>query len=485
MVLIINEILKLYIYLLLLSKIIYCYIKLPIKYYPNKIFNETNPSNTIHNIIVKTLYTTIELGTPKQIIQIPIEFETNDFYISRNETLVHDDKYNLFKLEHFREESSTSIQYLDEQDIYYGVNFLLGTKAKDFFYFGDKKVEFEFYLATHLEEVLPGQLGLQLYPISDLNTAFDSIEKSFLKIIKNNGLTSNYIFSVILYDTKIDNFNDKEIDGYLYIGEYLHNIDSNKYNYNRLTSINANIFQNIVKTEFNMNKLIIYKNNNPQDIINEIVLNRNYLHVKLDYNFCGIRGSELIRQYLEEKLFTEQNNCYKESFRFKSKYIFYYCENNKNKINKIKINFPTIKFSHQDFNYDFEIKGDDLFVEKEGYVYCLMVFDDFKKYDWNLGRPFLNKYTFMVDEDGKKILFYSVEDKVKFTGIKKSTSVAIVIFLIIIFSFLGFILARKIYRTHIRRHANILDDDFEYITPEEKYKKGNNIEMSGKLYSEE
>ena len=105
-------------------------------------------------------------------------------------------------------------------------------------------------------------------------------------------------------------------------------------------------------------------------------------------------------------------------------------------------------------------------------------------YNWKLGKPFLNKYTFMIDEESKKILFYSVEDNVNTRGIKKDNLIWLVILLVIIFSFLGFILARKIYRTHIRKLKNVLDDDFEYNTPEKKYKNKNNIEMSRKLYEE-
>ena len=113
-----------------------------------------------------------------------------------------------------------------------------------------------------------------------------------------------------------------------------------------------------------------------------------------------------------------------------------------------------------------------------------MVFEDYKKYDWILGRPFLNKYTFMVDQDGKKILFYSNEDIVKLPGLKKNTSVLIIIILVIIFTFLGFIIGRKIYRTKIRKHKNVLYDDFEYKSPEQ-LKRNSKIEMSSKLYTDE
>ena len=89
------------VYFIFLSTIINCYIKIPIKYYPSKIFNETNPSNTMHSLIVQRLYATIELGSPKQYVQIPIEFETNDFYISESYELTHDEKCELFNIDYF------------------------------------------------------------------------------------------------------------------------------------------------------------------------------------------------------------------------------------------------------------------------------------------------------------------------------------------------------------------------------------------------
>ena len=473
------------IYLFLLSTI-HSFITIPIKYYPEKLFNETNPSTTMNNLIIQRLYATIELGSPKQTIQIPIEFNTNDFYISNSYTLKEDPKYDKFKLEYFNEEASTTLKQFEEQDIYYGVNFLLASKEKDYFYFSDKKIEIEFYLSDNLEEAKPGELGLQLNPVSDLNSAFDTIEKSFLKIIKNKGLTNNYACTILFKKTDNNNYNTKENDGFLIRGDFLHDIDNNKYDYNTLTSVNTKIFQNVVTPEFSMNQLIIYRNNNPQDIIKEINLTRNYLNVKLDYNFQGIKGSENIRPYLEANLFTKENNCYKDKFNFKDKYYFYYCENDPTVIQKIKDNFPTIQFSHQDFNYDFIINSDDLFIVKGQYVYCLMVFSDFfNKYEWRLGRPFLNKYTFTIDYDAKKLLFYSGKDIVSFRGLQKSTSFSIIFVLVIAFLIVGFILARRIYNIRTRKVANVLEDDFDYVSPEEKYKKGSKIEMTKKLFTED
>ena len=56
--------------------------------------------------------------------------------------------------------------------------------------------------------------------------------------------------------------------------------------------------------------------------------------------------------------------------------------------------------------------------------------------------------------------------------------VGIIIVGLIIFLFVGILLARKIYKTKIKKHMNILDDNFDYtIQP-----ANNEIEMSKKLY---
>ena len=61
--------------------------------------------------------------------------------------------------------------------------------------------------------------------------------------------------------------NNKNDDAYLYIGDYLHNIDNSgliykntKFKKDSLSSLNAYIWQKTVKPEFEMNKLILYRN---------------------------------------------------------------------------------------------------------------------------------------------------------------------------------------------------------------------------------
>ena len=468
---------------------IHSYIKIPLKLYPNQIFNVSNPSNIFNSMVNKQLYAEISIGTPKQTILLSLELEKNDFYISKYNPSIKTDKYISYNLKNFNEEISQTFHFSndDEENVYYGSNFLIALRAKDLFFFEDKKAEIEFYSAESLEEQIPGELGLQIDPIDDLNTAFDTSDKSFFKKIKKAGLIENYVWTII-YNTEKNNNNN--IDAYLYIGDYLHNIDNNglvykntKFKKESLSSVNAYIWQRTIRPEFEMNKLVLYKNNNPKDMIKDIKYGKNYLRVKLDYNLDGIQGSEIIRTYLESNIFTEENRCHKSSFNYMNKYWFYYCDQNKDKINKIKKEFPSMLFIHQDFNYNFSITVDDLIVEKDDYVYFLIFFNDYYKYGWRLGKPFLKKYNFMVDQDNKKVLFYSEKEDIVLPGVTSKSLVFILIFLIVIFLLLGILLGRKIYRTKItRRHANILDDNFDYSIQEEQSGNNKEIEMSKKLY---
>ena len=470
-----------FIFLQILS-LSFCYIKIPLKYYPCQTFDESNPSNTFHNLVMQRLFARIEVGSPKQSIYFSLELEKNEFYLSRSDARVQSEKYDKYNLNNFKQDASSSLYFLegDQQEVYYSTSFLLASKAKDLFFFGNQKVEMDFYLADDLNEDLPGELGLQIEPIDDLNSAFDTAEKSFLKKLKNSGIISNYVWTIMYTNDNKDN-----ADAYLYIGDYLHNIDSNdltlkytKFKQDSLSSINTFIYQKTIMPEFEMNKLVMFKGNNPDDIINDIKYSKNYLRVKLDYNLCGIQASEIIRVYLEMNIFNDDNGCHKGYFNYRSKYIFYYCDKNPTAINKIKSNFPSLKFIHQDFNFNFTITVDDLIVEKPDYYYFLIFFSDYSKYEWRLGRPFVNKYNFMLDQDGKKIMFYSEQEKIELPGVQSKSLVILLIVLIIIFLLIGIFLGRKIYKTKIKKHINILDDNFDYSLESENKE----IEMSKKLY---
>ena len=465
--------------LLVLLNTVNCYIIIPLKYISINKFNETTPSDIIKSILAQKLFGIIELGTPKQKVDVRIEFDTNNFYITKNDAFIHkSENTNFNNLNKYNSNSSNSLTILENGILFNDDNLIMTDIAKENFYFNNIKTEIEFCLVKVIEDPSSGGIGLQLYPPSYSNT--NSI--SFLEKIKNKGLSNNYAWSII--------YNDKEgNDGYLLLGDYLHNVDNKekylkdgKYDGDSLYSEHALSYENIIKTEFYMDELIVYKINDKNQI-----KERKYLHIKLDYNLGGIVCSNLFQYYLQSNIFTKSNYCYKDKFLLNDKiYYFYYCEKNNFINKKIKDMFPTFLFINHNFNSNFTIIPDDIFIEKGDYIYCLMLFDLSEKNGWILGRPFLKKYQFTFEQESKKIFFYLENNNIIINGVKKSTLVKIIIVLFIIFSILGFFIGRIIYKKHFKKkRKNELDDSFVYnVNNDSKYAKGSKIEMTKKLFNE-
>ena len=94
---------------------LFCYIIIPIKYISINELIENNPSNIINNILKKNLYGIIEIGSPKQTVDIRIEFDSNDFYISKNNSIIHKNDTNFFsKLKKYNSYKSNSLTILEE-----------------------------------------------------------------------------------------------------------------------------------------------------------------------------------------------------------------------------------------------------------------------------------------------------------------------------------------------------------------------------------
>ena len=179
-----------------------------------------------------------------------------------------------------------------------------------------------------MNEETPGELGLQIKQLNDLNSAFDTEDKYFLKKLRNAGLIKNYVWTII-YNNNHDDKND--IDAYLFIGDYLHNINSNELNLKyffkkeSLSSVNAYIYSKVVTPMFDVDKLIFYKDDPSNNIIQENTNhNKDLLNIKLDFNLNGIQASEVIHSYLELNIFTEENKCHKGNFYYQNKFYFYY-----------------------------------------------------------------------------------------------------------------------------------------------------------------
>ena len=147
--------------------------------------------------------------------------------------------------------------------------------------------------------------------------------------------------------------------------------------------------------------------------------------------------------------------------------MVYYCK--KDTKEYLKENFPTISFLHRYFNKSFELNYDDLFVEKGDYIYFKIFFHKREQEMWKLGKPFLSKYFFSFDLDGRTISFYDKigidEKETEKNGNKINNNLVLIIIITILallVAVLGFFIGKCIYKTNIRKKGEELQDSDIY-----------------------
>ena len=438
-----------------------CYIKIPFTYFPKQINKEKTPKEIILSILELRMFGLLEIGTPKQLCHIPINFGTNTFFLPEKSSYHYEIKENISLYDN---KNSSSFSVVNEEETYEGENFLDAYYVNDLFYFGEKKVNLDFYLTTSYFYPQLGGLGLQLYPSSMENTATPNMDKTFLRKLKLVGLANNYIWSIFYEKQKIKN---GEISGYLLIGDYPHLSinypDSNKYNYS-LNYIDAEVYnKKIVQTKFLMHNAQIIKDE-------KVLISDETFYVNLDYNFGGIILPDKFKLYFEDNIFSDKNLCHKDNLTRIFKDTFYYCNNDENTINYLKNTFPIIKLENKLLNSSFVINVNNLLYIKDNYIYILLIFEETNH--WTLGIPFLKEYQFSINEDAKKIYFYKkieINESQVNKKIEKNNIYVILIIVICSFLFLlGLIIGIYIYYKKTRKkRKNELDENFDYVINEE------------------
>ena len=125
--------------------------------------------------------------------------------------------------------------------------------------------------------------------------------------------------------------------------------------------------------------------------------------------------------------------------------------------------FPPLQFLHKEMNYTFELTYEDLFIEKYDKLILLIFFQD-RGSTWRLGKPFLKKYAFIMNQDDRVVKFYEKHGYQKDDGdgnrkmfILTLSLIAVgVIILIVLGIFIGKYLFKK------KKRLNTIDDEYEY-----------------------
>jgi hypothetical protein len=436
---------------------------IPFRYISEKKISIPTPEEIILSYMNEKIYITLEVGTPKQQIEIPLKFDDNIFYIitksnSNNNTISEkifkDKESSTFKL------ISTANEYNYEYTVY--------NNCSDKFYFlKNENNEYNNEVELYFKNILAGNyintggFGLQKYKDNNDETILDSP----LISLKQNNLIDKLIWSI--YFNKKE-YTDNE-EGFLLIGDFPHDINFNlgiydKFEFNEksfktIYDHSSNRFMNYEikmndiffynKSDKLKNEQIFFNNLNKDDLSKDIIIPQVSISLiaHLDYNFGGISIPEYFKEYLENEVFStflKSNDCYKKTLYASGSYEYIYCKKEKSIVNKIKEKIPTIIFYQEYLRYNFTINIEDLMLEKDNVIFFLMFYSTLNKNKWVFGRPFFKKYPFVFNPDLKEIGFYN---SFLLSQVKYWTAFKIIFFLAVVFIFIGLLIGKKKRRT--------------------------------------
>ena len=273
------------------------------------------------------------------------------------------------------------------------------------------------------------------------NKIEDDVALNLIFQLKKQKVIDSYSW-FIEYDS-----NNKE-KAKLILGAKPYEYDSNKYKEENEKIVEAEKrIDQMIYWDLKMNEIYIMKNNEKQ-LIN------NYFTCSLEPSLGVIIGTIGYKNLIEEKLFQpfiDNNKCFKEKI-LTNRYIMFYCEKDvKDSLKKSE--YVKIYFNHRFLGKTFELDFDDLFEEKNNFIFFKIFFDEGSTDIWKLGKPFLIKYFFYYNFDRKTIGYYNIKDNnvtEKEEEKNKNSKIRIILIVIIailglIFLILGFLFGRYLY----------------------------------------
>ena len=404
--------------------------KIPIKDYLNHILNSYE------------FISEIEVGTPKQKVELVFNFDDNYLTLLSHFTSSNSYYYNL--------SSSYQELIIKDKDLSIIVPNSVTIKEvlhmKNKFYdnlneFMNSEDEISNEFVIIFSKNLPQKIKNRMYYSNSVylgllvNTRYKGehgIYKPFLNEVKEKGFIDSFTFFLYYfneYKESIFGENGNENDDYegiFVIGKYPHEILPNKYDIKNLYWTDTFLkyseyidYENII-WGIQFNEVYIDQGNNQKQNFEYL---RGIFDLNVEYIFPPYKYYETITNFfrpLNNICFTETN---KRSFNSDGNvYNMIYCEYEDFGKKYLKA-FPKLVFKIDDFNEEFEFTYKDLFkpVYDNKYYLFLIFTEIFKKplnniyqpkdYPWTLGRIFLKKYQFVFDSINKKVGYYKNNTK--------------------------------------------------------------------------
>ena len=456
----------LYLFLInfLLLNIIKSLIVLPLYHLPKK-ENISSSYELINNYMPNNLYSLIKVGNPPQNLELIITEDDLVFSIKKQNCLLKNSFYDNTNSKSFKnitKEKNTPSKF-------YGCS-----ESEDSFLFNqDINSPNDFITVNNLGFILENSPKQTYGDYTKYNCAILSLNLCRYNIANNDynlimelkklGIIYNHIWTIKYINNNLNpEKNLNNLEGYLIIGDYPHIYEKEKYNSLNLRSSLNNMNEKGWNLQFR------------NITINNTEILTHYMTGIFSFDNNYILGTEEYKSKIASLFFrqyTQKGICFDDGTN--SHYFIYYCKKGEN-FNEKNINsFPSLNFFHVEFNFTFQLTGNDLFLEKNNFYFFLIIFDRYDYKSWKFGKLFLNKYQFIFDHVSKKINFYinqndnnNNEDgggvqKEKNVYIKNTTLLIIIFSSIAVISFIvGLIIGKKKFGNKKRNNiANELENE--------------------------
>ena len=131
---------------------------------------------------------------------------------------------------------------------------------------------------------------------------------------------------------------------------------------------------------------------------------------------------------------------------------------------------PTLNLYGYKLGINITFTPKDLFLEKDDKIYFYIAYNQRQNDDWYMGSIFLEKYITIFDNEAKKLNILKISDNKKEENKEvQSNKFKIIIIIILvfilsalIFSFLGMIFGKKLYKQRKKKANELDDEDFDY-----------------------
>ena len=390
------------------------------------------------------IYTQIEIGDPPRKIDSLINFQDSLFYFWNISSSYIDlnSSYNPSNSSSFNIISNINNSHFKNiisEDIYFYTDINCTNKSK-------YKISKILFPELIINQSLFNIIGMQ---VNNTNKTYNLIN-----LLKSKDIIDNYIWTI-----KFENLTQ----GKLIIGDFPHNYDKNNYENKNLTLINTyskgdKIFWGI---QFSAIKF-------GQKTINDLNIG------KIEPKFLDIIGPYEYIISIEEIFFEKYKNkdiCKRIFDKLDGEDIFrYVCDKDMFEKKDIYL-FPNLTLISAELNFSFVLTGKELFMEKNNKINFLIV-SKFGKtdVDWKLGRIFLYKYQFVMDNDNNLIGIYKDNNKNVFEEKEKNSTMLIVILsilalnMIVILSVTNFCIWKKLCKNSKRQLSELEEEDYIYFT---------------------